>query len=223
MSYATPYHGLDSQGNPTTSHGISPDNPVKPGFARRSEDVQWRTSTRIQKYSVDQVAYAKALLGREPSGDELRVFCGEPEDGVHEDPTSNLLTTAGLNRITNLLIGGGAQALTNTSARLGVGNDTTAAAIGQTDLQAAAGSSNRQFKVMDATYPQQSNGVLTVKSTFGSSEANFAWQEWCIDIGAPTVADGTTVNALMLNRKVASLGTKASGASWAFTATVTLS
>lgn len=212
MSYANPPHGLDSYGNP-----------VKPGFERRHDGIQWRSSTLVEKYSPDQVAFARELLGHEPSGDELRMFCGIPEDGVHEDPTSNLLTTAGLDRISDLIIGAAGQAATATATRLGVGNSTTAAAVGQTDLQASAGSSNRQFKVMDATYPQAADGVITVKATFGSSEANFVWNEWCIDIGTPTVSDGTTVNAVMLNRKVASLGTKASGASWAFTATVTLS
>ena len=74
---------------------------------------------------------------------------------------------------------------------------------------------------MDATFPTTSNGVITFKSTYASGEANFVWNEWCVDIGTPTVTDGTTVNALMLNRKVASLGTKASG-SWVLTATITL-
>lgn len=197
--------------------------PLKPGFERRHQDIQWRTTTLCEKFSADQVLYASTMLHRVPTGDELRALCGEPEDGVHEDLTSNLLTTAGLNRMTSLIIGAGGQAATATATRIGVGNSSSAAAVGQTDLQAASGSGNRQFKVMDSTYPQQSNGVITCKSTFASGEANFAWEEWCIDIGTPTVSDGTTVAALMLNRKVASNGTKASGASWAFTVTITLS
>lgn len=136
-----------------------------------------------------------------------------------------MLTTAGLNRLTSLLIAGGGQAITNTSARIGFGDDNTAASVGQTDLVAASGSTHRFFSVMDATYPQQANGVLTVKTTVGSADGNFTagWQEWGIDVGTPSVSNGTTVNALLVNRKVASLGTKASGASWAFTGTVTIS
>ena len=65
--------------------------------------------------------------------------------------------------------------------------------------------------------------MITAKSTYGSSDGNFAWQEWCWDIGTATVSSGNTVNANMLNHKIASLGTKAGGASWVFTTTVTLS
>jgi hypothetical protein len=196
---------------------------VKPGFERRSDSVTWASSTLVEKFSPDQTAYAETLLGRAPSGDELRALCGEPEDGVHEDATSNLLTTAGLSRLTSLLIGAGGQALTATATRLGVGDSSTAATVADTDLGAAAGSAHRQFYVMDSTYPTQSAGVLTCKSTFASADATFAWAEWLIDVGTPTVSNGTTVNALALNHKISSLGTKASGAAWALTATVTIS
>lgn len=186
-----------------------------------ADSIRWQPHALVEKWDADQLAFVQRRTGiLVPSGDVL---------AAHVDPyevlevAGNLLTTAGLNRITSLIIAGGGQAATNTSARLGVGNSTTAAAVGQTDLQASAGASNRQFKIMDATYPTQSNGVLTFKSTFPTTEANFAWEEWCVDIGTPTVADGTTVNALMLNRKVQSLGTKTSAGTWALTATITLS
>ncbi|MBA2952097.1 hypothetical protein GON03_18960 [Nocardioides sp. MAH-18] len=188
------------------------DLPSKDGFT-------WRPHALVEKWDQEQVDWVARRTGvLVPSGDLLAAHVA-PYDVA--EAAGNLLTTAGLNRLTSLLIGAGGQALTNTSARLGVGNSTTAAAVGQTDLQASAGSANRQFKVMDATYPQQSNGVVTAKSTFATGEANFAWQEWCLDIGTPTVADGTTVNAVMLNRKVESLGTKVSGA-WALTVTITI-
>lgn len=189
------------------------------------EGIRWCPAIRVDKWDPGQVSWARDRLdlparAGDPSGDELSALlapCAVLEDA------GNLLTTAGLNRLTSLLIGAGGQAVTNTSARLGVGNSTTAAAVGQTDLQAASGAGNRQFKVMDATYPTQSNGVVTLKSTFASGEANFAWEEWGVDVGTPTVSDGTTVNALLLNRKVQSLGTKVSGAVWALTATITFS
>jgi len=181
--------------------------------------IQWNPVAMVEKWDDDQVAWAEKRLGiKNPNGFALRREV-RPYDVVYS--YGNGLTTAGLNRLTSLLNGAGGQAATNTATRLGVGNSNTAFAVGQTDLQAAAGAANRQFKVMDATFPSQSNGVLTAKSTFATGEANFAWQEWGLDIGAPTVADGTTVNALLLNRKVESLGTKASG-SWALTVTVTI-
>lgn len=186
-----------------------------------SDSLRWRPVALVEKWDADQLAFVQRRTGiLAPTGDVLAAHVA-PYEVV--EAVGNLLTTAGLNRLTSLMIGAGGQAATATAARLGVGNSTTAAAVGQTDLQAAAGAANRQFKVMDATYPQQSNGVLTFKSTFASGEANFAWQEWCVDVGTPTVADGTTVNALMLNRKVESLGTKTSAGTWALTATITIS
>lgn len=181
------------------------------------DSIRWRPKLEVDKFTDDAVMLLARRLGRTPTGTEL-IESVLPRE--HLEVAGNLLTTAGLNRLTSLLIGAGGQALTNTATRIGVGNSSTAEAVGQTDLQAAAGAANRQFKVMDATYPQQANGVVTARSTFATGEANFVWAEWGLDIGTPTVADGTTVNALLLNRKVQAMGTKASG-SWVATATVT--
>lgn len=205
--------------NRDTAHGLDAAH-VSSGIAAR-DSISWRPVALVEKWDADQLAFVQRRTGiLAPTGDVLSAHVA-PYEVV--EAAGNLLTTAGLNRITSLIIAGGGQGATNTSARLGVGNSTTAAAVGQTDLQAAAGAGNRQFKIMDATYPQQSNGVLTFKSTFASGDANFAWEEWCVDIGTPTVADGTTVSALMLNRKVQSLGTKTSAGTWALTATITIS
>jgi hypothetical protein len=135
----------------------------------------------------------------------------------------NLLTTAGLGRLTSLLIAGGGQGLTNTATRLGTGNGAGTAAVGDTDLSASAGSTNRWFQVMDATYPQQAAGVLTVKSTFASADGNYTWNEWGIDVGTPTVSSSALVAALLFNHKTsAALGPKTSAGVWAFTATATI-
>ena len=185
------------------------------------DSIRWSPAVKVEKWDEEQVAWVRSRTGiLAPSGDILAAHV-DPYEVV--EATGNLLTTAGLNRITSLIIAGGGQGATATATRLGVGNSNTAEAVGQTDLQAAAGAGNRQFYVMDSTYPQQSNGVLTFKSTFGTADANFAWQEWCVDIGTPTVTNGTTVNANMLNRKVQSLGTKTSAGTWALTATITIS
>lgn len=184
-----------------------------------NDSIRWQPVVRVDKYTEADEKLVRSLTGLDRvEGADLERFL-EPVETI--EVAGNLLTTAGLARVTSLIIAGGGQGATNTATRLGVGNSNTAEAVGQTDLQAAAGSGNRQFQVMDATYPQTSSGVITFKSTFATGEANFAWQEWCVDVGTPTVAAGTTVAALMLNRKVASLGTKASG-SWVLTATITI-
>lgn len=129
----------------------------------------------------------------------------------------NLLLNAGITRLCNLLVGAGGTAFNNGNSRIGVGDSSTAASASQTDLQA---STNKYWQVMDATYPQVSGQTITWKATFGTSDANFAWNEWGIDNGTTA---GTTVTAPMLNRKVASLGTKASGSTWVLTVTITIS
>jgi len=131
----------------------------------------------------------------------------------------NLLLNAGIQRLEDLLIGAGGQAFNNANTRLGVGNSATAEVATQTDLQAAAGAGNRQFKLMNATFPSRATQVVTFQSDFTSGEANFIWNEWGVDNGSTNT---TTVVAPMLNRKVASLGTKATG-TWTLTGTLTLS
>lgn len=192
------------------------------------EALGWRVHARVEKWDADQTAY---LVASWPLVRTSRSGQPRPEDFrrhglrpmVVELP-GNLLTTAGVTRLASLLAGAGGQAATNTAARIGVGNGGGTAAVGDTDLSASAGSANRWFQVMDATYPQLAAGVATFRSTFASSDGNFAWNEWGIDIGTPTVSSGNTVAAVLLNHKTsAALGTKASGSTWTFTATVTLS
>jgi hypothetical protein len=92
-----------------------------------------------------------------------------------------------------------------------VGDSTTPFAANQTDLQAAV---NKLRKGMEATYPQRTNNVLTFRAAFGTSEANFAWEEWGVFNAASS--------GVMLNRKVESLGTKQNTQSWEITVTLTL-
>lgn len=159
---------------------------------------------------------------RQADAERRQLDPNEAPDEVVEF-NGNLLTTAGLTRLVSRLLSNTDLAVGNTTARIGVGDGSTAAAIGDTDLSAAATGSHRQFEIMQATFPSQAAAVMTLKSIFTTGEANFAWNEWCIDIGAATVTAGTTVNACMLNRKVISLGTKVSTSAWTFTVTITFS
>jgi hypothetical protein len=124
----------------------------------------------------------------------------------------NILVTAGIQLLEDLLIGAGGTAFNNANARIGVGDSTTAAAIGQTDLQA---STNKFRRVMEASFPSRSGTTVSWKSSFGTSEANFAWQEWAVF----NAGSGGT----MLNRKVESMGTKASGQVWTIEVDIVIS
>jgi hypothetical protein len=183
------------------------------------DTLTWHAHARVEKWTDEQAAHVRATTGiLKPSGDLLAEYA-RPEV-VEAD--GNLLTTAGLTRLTSLLTGGGGQAATNTATRLGVGDGSTGALVGDTDLSAASGASHRYFQVMDATYPTLAAGVVTFKATYDASTANFVWSEWSVDVGSPTVTGGTTVNACLLNHKSsAALGTK-SGGIWALTATITV-
>jgi hypothetical protein len=186
----------------------------------RIDAFNWIGHATVDKYEPDAGHWAAARLGIvSPTAADFDALGIRPYETV--DGGENLLTTAGLTRLTSLLIGAGGQAMTNTATRLGVGNGGTAAAVGDVDLSAAAGTTNRLFRVMDATFPSVAAGVVTAKSSFADAEANFVWSEWGIDIGTPTVTTGATVNAVLLNHKSgAALGTKTSGV-WALTVTIT--
>jgi general stress protein CsbA len=184
-----------------------------------NDPVQWRVHAHVDKWSLEQVADVSRTLGREPTAEEL-VKHYEPE---MVDQDGNLLTTGGLTRIMSLLIAAGGQAMDNTHTRLGVGNSSTAEAIGQTDLQAASGTTNRYFMTMTATYPSVVAAVATFKASFASADGNFAWNEWGITIDSSSSVASSTVGATLVNRKVASLGTKGSGSVWVLQVTLTLS
>lgn len=121
------------------------------------------------------------------------------------------ITDAGRNHMVQASIGAAVTAFSNANAHIGVGDSTTAFSAAHTDLQAA---SNKLRKAMDATYPTGGSNVLTFRSTFGTADANFAWQEWAVFNGS---SGGT-----MLNRKVESLGTKTNTQTWQFTVTLTV-
>lgn len=146
------------------------------------------------------------------------------------DWLENLLTIGGASIQWQTLIGNGtttaAQQLTffnNANARLAVGDSSTAAADTQTNVQAAT---NKLANAMDATYPLHTDSTGTAgsksiqfRSTFATTDANFAWNEWALINGALGGA-----NTRMLNRAAGAglLGTKVNTATWVLTATLSL-
>lgn len=121
------------------------------------------------------------------------------------------LTTAGRNFIAQAIMNDSPTFFDNSNAYLGAGDSNTAFDVAHTDLQAAT---NKVRKAMEATYPQRSTNVLTFRSLFGTSDANFAWEEWALF--------NASSGGIMLSRKVESLGTKANTQSWQLTADVTV-
>lgn len=200
---------------------------------RRQIMIEPRARIQVAKFHVTDGDLLDVLglkdaadLKRFTAEEQLRAAILEgltPHDVIERE--YNLLMYGGSSTRWEALIGNGTatagQALTyfnNAQAAIGVGDSTTAAAATQTDLQAA---SNKLRKAMDATYPTHTDATtsgaasIVFRSTFGTSDANFHWQEWIIANSA-TAATGRA-----LNRKVEDLGTKASSASWQFTVTLT--
>lgn len=132
----------------------------------------------------------------------------EPDEVIEWD--GNLMMNAGINLMLDLLIGGGGTQYDDTDGYLGVGNSSAGVAATQTDLQGAS----TARVILDALATINAE-TLTFVATFGSSAGNFAWAE----VGIFNAASGGT----MLTRSLAALGTKASGATWVLTITLTVS
>lgn len=162
----------------------------------RHDTARWRCHWKLEKFHGDDTTAA-------------------PFETVERE--GNLLMYGGVSSLWHRLIGGTTvTAFDATNARIGVGNGTDAADALQTDLQG----SNKVRKGMDAAFPQHTDGTdataitLTFRSTFSTSEANFAWAEWGIF--------NSSAGGRMLNRKVEALGEKTSAASWVFTVQLSL-
>jgi hypothetical protein len=199
------------------------------GAATGARDgLVWRCHTRLDKLTVPvgftpaSVADLDRLSGEEQR-DTLLSAGVTPEVDERE---GNLLMYGGASCLWQCLIGNGTatagQSLTyfnNSLSAIGVGDSSTAAAATQTNVQAA---SNKLRVAMDATYPQHTDATtsgaasIAFRSTFSTSQANFAWQEWAVFNSA------TDATGRMLQRKVESLGTKTSSSTWTLTVTLTL-
>ena len=121
----------------------------------------------------------------------------------------NIYVNAGGALLLDLLIGGGGTVYSNANAYIGIGNGTTAPAASQTDLQGAS----KTRKAMEATFPSRSGQVMTFRSLFGTSDANYAWEEIAL-------FNASTAGTMMCRALVSSPFTKTAGLS--ITATYTL-
>lgn len=175
----------------------------------RADALHWACITRVDKFEGDSTDEADLI--------ETVVIEG------------NAVAAAGVSALWEFALGNGTstagQTLTyfnNTNAAIGVGDSTTANAspCTFTSLQAAT---NKARQAMDVTYPQHTPGTgatnmtITFRSTFPTSAANYAWNEWGV-FNSATVGAGS-----MLNRAVVALGTKSSSATWQLTVTLTIS
>jgi hypothetical protein len=123
----------------------------------------------------------------------------------------NVFLDEGIQEIWDLAIAaGGTTAYNNANARTGVGESSA----GEDHTQTALQGSTLTFKAMDATYPIRTNQTVDFRSTYGSGDANNAWNEFTVD-------NGNSRNK-NINRKVSSQGTKVAGQTWVLTISLTI-
>lgn len=124
----------------------------------------------------------------------------------------NLVVNSGGALLLDLLAAAGGTAYNNANSHIGVGDSATAAAVGQTDLQAAT---NKLRKVMDATFPSRAAQVMTYKSTFATGDANWLWNEIAL-------FNASSAGTMLCRALVTSPFTKTSGISVVATYTLTI-
>jgi hypothetical protein len=191
-----------------------------------NDSLKWWPTIRVKKYDaglLEEITHDFGLT-REPNGLVLDYL--ERNHGVMPsrilDAEGNSLVNTGLQRVSDLIIGSGAQAFTTSRGMTGVGDSSTAFAVTQTTLVAGT---NTLYKAIDSA-PGSATGVITAQTTYQTGDANYAWNEWCLAIAtaAPVSSSSfstATTSGIMLNRKVQSLGTKVSTAVWVLQVTVT--
>ena len=134
-------------------------------------------------------------------------------NGIEQPPyevieSKNIWLTTGWTEILKIITGASANHFDNTNAKIGVGNDATAAAAGQTDLIGASTS----YKSMESGFPTTpASGTVQFKSKFLTSEANFAWNECVLK---------NNVSSVCWNRNATGWGTKTSDELWYMTLTL---
>ena len=176
------------------------------------EKIGWNAKWRIDKFRDPDDKIAKALQAGMPMNEALSLYakafiCTERIEG-------NIALNEGLQALIGLACAIGSEtAWSNAAAYLGVGDSNAAENAAHTGLQAAT---NKLWKAMDATYPQRTNQMCDWRATFGSADANYAWEEYTV----VNAADDTGKN---LNRKIAAKGTKVAGESWVLSLQITFS
>jgi len=174
--------------------------------------VSWKAKWRIDKFKDPTNEIVKALQTGTPTDQAISLY--SKAFICTEEFEANIALNEGLQELIEIICGLGTPTKwDNSNARLGVGDSNAAESATQTGLQAAT---NKTFKAMDATYPQRSNQTAEWRATFGSADANYAWEEYTV----VNAADDTGKN---LNRKIASKGTKSSGETWTLSLQITFS
>jgi hypothetical protein len=179
---------------------------------KSNDRVSWIAKWRIDKFHDPTGQIAAEMQKGMPTDTAVNLF---PQTVIcSENFSANLALNEGLGELIDLICGLGTPTkYDSVNARLGVGDNNTSAAATQTGLQATT---NKTYKAMDASYPQRTNQTVEWRATFGTSDANYAWEEY-------TVTNASDDSGKNLNRKTASKGTKVAGETWTLSLQITFS
>lgn len=235
-------HQLRRQGDSITWHmecEVEKYSPDQVAFAVRRfrEERAWRRGCKVDPaHMVARLRYGKMTL---QGSDFERYFPRGGEEG-HASAPGNILVNAGLTNLISLwlgLTGTAINHLTQSAATACVGVGTGTSAPATTDITLISNNGSAWYQAFDASTLTQlgSNGIQGT-CTVGSANANFAWNEWCWATGTGLFTAGSngtsvagspyaTANSFaMVNHKTnVNLGSKASGSSWVFSTTMTIS
>lgn len=160
---------------------------------------------RIARWASDADKKAGKIYSKEEA---MRLF-GAPQFTTIK---GNALVNEGINEMWTVLCSATGAEWDNTNANLIVGTGSGAEDPGDTEATFTAGVK----KGMEASFPTYGTSQkATWKSSYGSGDANQAWNEF-------GVLNAATSGKLM-NRKVSAQGTKTSGQTWELTLEITLS
>jgi len=188
-------------------------------FAPRTEDemegtiregIQYKTRWIIRRY-MNQEMFEAGIPSEVP---DMKGPIGQmlPAESVIE---GNLLLNEGIQAIEELITGISTPVKWDSgNARIGVGDNSLAANVTQTALQAVA--NNSAWLTMSANYPSRSNTTLTWQAAANANTANFGWQEF-------TVVNAANDTGNNINRVANNQGTKVLGQVWTVSVQITLS
>jgi len=178
----------------------------------QKEGLNWNVKTILEKRDGD-------INTCESPEERLRWL---EDNKPYETSTvkGNLLLDDGMDLLLSLLTGQGGDAYATGTAEIGVSDDDTAAVRTQ-DLLDTTEEGEEDWQGMEENFPtapaenDATDGrSVKFKSSWGADDGNFAWKSWGIRNKA--------VAGTILNRKVESLGTKATG-TWTLAVEISLS
>lgn len=160
---------------------------------------------KIGRWASEEDKKAGKIYSKEEA---MRLFGAPQFTTIH----GNALVNEGINEMWTVLCSASGAEWSNANANLIVGTGSGAADPSDTEVTFTSGVK----KTMEATFPTYGTSQkATWKSSYGSGDANQAWNEFGVLNAASS--------GKLMNRKVSAQGTKTAGQTWELSLEITLS